>query len=380
MTRRTCPALIVAGLVTLAGCSSASHSTTSEPTTSASPSAPSAPSTSPAPDAIFAPEAFAIDPEGHVVFSDCEAQRVFRVVSKDQVEVVAGSGPQGFDGGDFAGDGGPATGARLNCPSGLAFDDAGNLFVADSVNNRVRMIDTSGIISTVAGSGTTGIDAGGYVGDGGAATDAELEFPVGVAFDAQGLLYITDKGNDVIRRVDANGTISTIAGTGHGSFSGDGGPAIEAELHSPWYLVFDREGNLFFTDRDNARIRMIDTDGVISTIAGGGTRGAHASTVPALQAAFVEPYGLTIDRHGRLFVSDDIANVIRVIDGGTVSTMAGTGKLGSFGDGGPASDAQLSSPFGLLMTPEGDLYVADGGNGCVRMIDPTGVISSVVCR
>ena len=247
------------------------------------------------------------------------------------------------------------------------------------MNNRVRMVDPSGVITTVVGSGATGLDSGGYDGDGGPATKATLEFPVGVAIDPQGRLTITDKGNDVIRRVDARGTISTIAGDGVGGFSGDGGPATEAMLHSPWYLVFDRHGDLYFTDRDNHVIRRIDTHGTISTIAGGGSTDAGGGSAPALKASFVEPYGLAIDGSGRLFVSDDLENVVRLLDHGVVTTVAGTGEAGSSGDGGPATDAQLRSPFGLLIHPDGTLYVADGGNGCVRVIDADGTITSAVC-
>lgn len=378
MMRRSVSVAIVTGLLALAGCTSTPTTpepTTPEPTASVSPSA----SHTVALEIVYAPEAVAIDSEGLVVFSDCEAQRVFRIALDGELEIAAGSGAQGLDGGDFAGDGGPATEARIDCPTGVVYDDAGNLFMADSVNNRVRMIDTDGVITTVAGSGFTGLDNGGYTGDGGPATLAELEFPVGIALDGLGRLYIADKGNDVIRRVDSDGVTSTIAGTGHGSFSGDGGPATEAELHSPWYLVFDPDGNLYFTDKDNARIRMIDTHGIISTIAGGGTLGAEAGNVPALKAAFAEPYGLAIDAQGRLFVSDDLDNMIRMIDGGAISTVAGTGEAGSSGEGGPAIQAQLDSPFDLFVTPNGDLYVADGGNSCVRVIDRQGTLTSVIC-
>jgi sugar lactone lactonase YvrE len=375
--RRAMP-LVALALVVVGGACSGSDTTSSVATTSPS-GASASPSAGGATDRVYAPEAFAIDPDGNVVFSDCEAQRVFRLGSDGQVTVVAGSGPQGFEGGDLAGDGGPATEARFNCPSGLAYDGSGNLFVADSVNNRVRMIDTSGVITTVAGSGATGLDSGGYDGDRGPATKATLEFPVGVAIDPQGRLTITDKGNDVIRRVDAGGTISTIAGDGVGGFSGDGGPATEAMLHSPWYLVFDRHGDLYFTDRDNHVIRRIDTHGTISTIAGGGRTDADGGSVPALKASFSEPYGLAIDHEGRLFLSDDLDNVVRLLDHGIVTTVAGTGQAGSSGDGGPATDAQLSSPFGLLVAPDGTLYIADGGNGCVRVVDSSGSITSAVC-
>jgi sugar lactone lactonase YvrE len=331
-------------------------------------------------DAVIAPEAFALDSDGRVYFSDCPAQRIFRLESDGRVEVVAGSGPQGFDHGGFAGDGGPATEATLDCPGGLAFDGRGDLFVADTLNNRIRMIDRRGIISTVVGSGPTGMDSGGYAGDGGPATKARLEFPNGVAFDPSGDLYIADHGNDAIRRVGPGNVITTFAGTGVGGFSGDGGLASRAQLHGPWSIVFDARGNLYFTDKENDRIRMIDRRGVITTIGGKGHGKSRRGSGSALRASFVDPYGLASDGNGDLYVSDDEANVVRVIDGrGTISSVAGTGKTGFAGDGGPAIDARLDTPFGLLVDPAGNLYVADGGNGCVRMIDDAGTIRSVVC-
>ncbi len=190
----------------------------------------------------MAPEAFAVGPDGLVYFSDCPAQRIFRLATDGGVAVVAGSGPEGFENGGFAGDGGPAIEARLNCPSEIAFDSKGSLLVADSLNNRVRMIDTSRMIATIAGSGPTGLDAGGFTGDGGPATKARMEFPYGLAFDRSGNLYISDHGNDVIRKVDAKGIITSIAGTGVGGYSGDGGPATKAQLHGPWSLLFDPRG------------------------------------------------------------------------------------------------------------------------------------------
>jgi sugar lactone lactonase YvrE len=312
-----------------------------------------------------APESFAIDPKGQLVYSDCEAQRIFRLTQAGRVEVLAGSGPGGFEQGGFRGDGGPAVAARLNCPSGLAYDANGNLFVADSINNRVRMIDPEGIITTVAGAGPPGLDRGGYVGDGGPATEARLEFPVGLAIDGTSNLYIADHGNDAIRKVDPAGTITTFAGTGIEGYSGDGGPSAKAQLHGPFSLAFDRLGDLFVTERENAIVRKIDPRGRISTV--------DASS-------FVEPYGLAVDGSGNLFVSDDLANVIKEIPtDGRVRTVAGVGTAGSSGDGGPAVEAELDSPFGLLVGGIGTLFIADGGNGCVRAIDDRGTITSVTC-
>ena len=340
-------AIVALGFLVPAGCTGGGSST---PTTDTPPGVVTT-------DAILTPEAFAMDVDGRILFSDCAAQRVFRLGADDQVEVVAGSGPAGFDAGGFAGDGGPATQARLSCPGGIAVDRAGNVFVADTLNNRVRKIDTSGVITTYAGSGETGPDTG----DGGPAGGATLDAPYGLAFDADENLYVTDPGNDVIRKIDPGGAISTVAGTGRAGFSGDGGPATGAELHTPWSIVFDRAGDLYFTDKGNGRVRMIDTGGTISTIAGDGVGNA---LIP-------DPYGLAIDSDGRLLVSDDVQAVVRRIDGDAVTTIAGTRAVGT--------RPPLSAPSGLFMDPSGNLYVADAGNSCVRVIDPGGTITSAVC-
>jgi trimeric autotransporter adhesin len=363
-------------LIATAACSGAPASSTSDTT----PGTPGAPVTLNSAAAMIAPEAFAIGPDGHVYFSDCLAQRVFRLESNGHRTVVAGSGPEGQSGGGFSGDGGPAVRARLNCPGGLAFDRQGSLYVSDALNNRVRMIDPSGTITTVAGSGSPGLNYGPMQGDGGPATKATLEFPVGIALDRSGNLYIADKGHDTIRKVTSSGVITTIAGTGVGGYSGDGGPATKAQLHGPWYLVIDPRGNLYFTERENDLVRRVDTHGMITTIAGGGRAPKEGDGGSAIHASFKEAYGLARDAKGNLYVSDDLANVIRRIDAhGIISTVAGNGKRGRGGDGGPAIQAELNTPFGLVVDPVGDLLVADGGNGCVRKIDLHGTITSVVC-
>jgi sugar lactone lactonase YvrE len=369
----------VLALTWLVACSGTATSTTSTspPETSNASASSASPATTP--DAMMAPEGFAMGPDGDIYFSDCPAQRVFRL-DHGGIEVVAGSGPQGLDYGGFSGDGGPATEARVNCPAGLAFDRRGDLFVADTVNNRVRMIDPKGVISTIAGSGPTGLDAGTYVGDGGPATEAQLNFPNGLAVDAAGNVYIADHGNDAVRKVDTHGDITTIAGTGDGGYSGDGGQATRAELHGPWYIVLDARRNVYFTEKENGVVRKVDARGTITTVAGTGRITDSGDGGAAIDAGFAEAYGLALDAKGNLYVSDDVANVVREIDThGIISTVAGTGKPGLAGDGGPAIAAQLNMPFGLLIDPAGGLLIADGGNGCVREIDPQATIHSVVC-
>jgi sugar lactone lactonase YvrE len=286
--------LALIGLVACSGTAANTTSPSPSGVSSASASSTSASTT----DAMMAPEGFAIGPDGHIYFSDCAAQRVFQLANGGQLEVVAGSGPEGLDNGGFSGDGSPATEARLNCPAGLTFDRRGDLFVADTINNRVRMIDPKGVISTIAGSGPTGLDAGTYVGDGGPATKAQLNFPNGLAVDAAGNLYIADHGNDAIREVDTHGVITTIAGTGDGGYSGDGGPATKGQLHGPWYIVLDARGNVYFTEKENVVVRKVDSRGTITTIAGTGRIANSGDGSAAVDASFEEANGLVLDAKG----------------------------------------------------------------------------------
>ena len=216
--------------------------------------------TSPRPSTLLAPQPFepqflAIDAEGRIYASDCLSNLIVRV-DAGGASVIAGSGAARMSPG-YSGDGGPATSARLNCPFGLAFDTAGNLLFADASNDRVRRIDPSGTITTLVGSGARG-QASAYGGDGGPAADALLRAPIGIAFDAAGNLYIADRDNDRVRKVDTRGIITTIAGDGRSGYSGDGGPATEASLDDPSDIAIDASGNVLFADSNNGRIRLID--------------------------------------------------------------------------------------------------------------------------
>ena len=238
------------------------------------------------------------------------------------------------------GDGGAATEAQLVTPAGLLVDGSGNLYVADAGSGQIRRIDTGGVITTIAGTGERG-----YSGDGGPATEAQLVGPSGLLVDGSGNLYVTDLFNNRIRRIDAEGVITTIAGTGERGYSGDGGPAAEAQLAWPSGLLVDGLGNLYVADRANNRIRRIDAEGVITTIAGTGDWGFGGDGGPATEAQLASPSGLLVDGSGNLYVTDNSNHRIRRIDAeGMITTIAGTGERGYSGDGGPAAEAQLGWP------------------------------------
>ena len=277
------------------------------------------------------------------------------------ISTVAGSGTLGF-----GGDGGPATAAQLALPSGVALDGAGNLYIADWANHRIRKVDAAGVISTVAGDGTRG-----YGGDGGPAVAAQLRYPEGVAVDGSGNLYIADSSNHRIRKVDAAGVITTVAGDGTEGFGGDGGPAVAAQLDFPQGVALDGAGNLYIADTYNHRIRKVDAAGVISTVAGDGTEGYGGDGVPAVAALLNRPGGVAVDGSGNLYIADSGNDRIRKVDAaGVITTVAGDGTEGFGGDGGPAVAAQLDHPTGVALDDAGNLYIADYDNHRIRRLTP----------
>jgi sugar lactone lactonase YvrE len=324
------------------------------------------------------PQGVMVDMAGNLFIADTNNQRVRKVTPGGVISTVAGSGAWGFGNGGFGGDGGPATSAQLNTPWGLAMDTAGNLFIGDNGNNRVRKVTSGGVISTVAGNGTSG-----YSGDGGPAASGQLYFPVELALDRTGNLFIADRGNGRIRKVTPGGVISTVAGNGTQGFSGDGGPATSAELAGPCGVAVDATGDLFIADTSNQRIRKVTPGGVtpggvISTVAGNGTSGFGGDGGPATSAQLAGPYGVTVDAVGNLFIVDVTNNRIRkVTPGGVISTVAGNGNQGYSGDGGPATSAQLYAPYGVAVDAAGNLFIADNGNQRIRKVTPGGVISTV---
>ena len=324
------------------------------------------------------PFGVAVDGAGNLYIADSGNHRIRKVDAAGTITTIAGSGETGFFGGGFSGDGGPADEAQLSDPFGVAVDGAGNLYIADSGNHRIRKVDAAGTIITIAGSGETGFFGGGFSGDGGPAVEAELRDPSGVAVDSAGNVYIADVGDHRIRKVDSTGTITTIAGTGEFGFSGDGGPAVEAELYDPAGVAVDSAGNLYIADTGNGRIRKVDSTGTITTIAGTGEFGFSGDGGPAVEAELYDPAGVAVDSAGNLYIADTGNQRIRKIDStGTITTIAGTGEYGFSGDGGPAAVARLAFPNGVAVDSAGNLYIADSGNRRIRKIDSTGTIITI---
>lgn len=277
---------------------------------------------------------------------------------------AVGTGAQGY-----SGDLGPARKAALNQPFHCSKDREGNLYIADTFNHCIRKVDTKNVISTVAGSGWKG-----YSGDGGPATQATLNEPYGVLPDREGNLYIVDRLNAVIRRVDRKTrVITTYAGTGTKGYSGDGGPATQAQMKEPNALDFDPAGNLYIADVADNRIRRVDArTGLITTVAGTGKREFSGDGGPAEKAGIQGARGVAFAPDGTWYICEREGNRIRRVDGktGVITTIAGTGAKGYTGDGGPALQATFNGPKWIHVGPDRMIYVVDTENHCVRQIDP----------
>ena len=314
-----------------------------------------------------------VDGAGNIYITDRGGNRIRRVDTSGTITTVAGSGGRSFRFERvYSEEGIPALEARLFSPECVAVDAAGNIYIADSFNHRIRRVDTSGTITTVAGTG------GEFSGDGGSAILARLFYPRGVAVDDSDNLYIADTGNDQIHRVDTSGTITTIAGTGEFGYSGDGGPALAAQLDFPYDVSADGEGNIYVADSFNHRIRRVDASGTITTVAGTGERGYSGDEGPALAGNLSYPRGVEVDDAGNLYIADSLNNRIRRVDAsGTITTIAGTGEFGYSGDGGPAFAAQVGQPEAVAFDSAGNLYIADTFNHRIRRVDHMGTITTV---
>lgn len=313
---------------------------------------------------LAGPIAATIGPEGSIYVAEAGRHRVLRINADQTLTVVAGTGVAGF-----GGDGAPGPTTALSDPGGLTFDPEGNLYIAESGNHRIRKLSPGGILTTFAGTG----QAGGS-GDGGRALEARLASPRGLAFDAAGNLYVADQGNNRIRRIQTDGTIQTVAGTGVSAFRGDHGPATNAWLWGPNDLAFDAAGNLYVADTLNHRVRKIDRDGVISTLAGTGSPGFSGDGGPASQAQLNFPRGLTASPDGFVYVADFYNHRIRRIrPDGIIETVVGAAvadpDFGGFsGDGGPPLLATMGGPTDVELIANGDLVIVETHQGFVRRV------------
>ena len=369
---------------------------------------------------IGPPQRVLFDGVGNLYFTSLNS--VFRLDASGTVTLIAGNSRPGY-----SGDGGPATLAQLNGPQGLAVDGSGDLYIADTGNNRIREVTPDGLIQTFAGTGVAGLyplggpatqvalhspagvafysgnlyiaDSGnhlirvvtpdgnisavagvgypGFAGDTGLAVLANLQGPQDVAVDSKGTIYIADTGNQRIRTVTPDGNINTVAGGGATGFSGDGAAATSAALSQPYAMVVDSQGDIFIADLGNLRIREVDSKGNINTIAGTGFPGFTGDGATATKATLTLPSGVAVDSSGNVFIADQWNLRIRKVASSNINTVVGNGSFSYSGDGGPATRAQFNGPQGVALDPSGNLYIADSRNAAVRRVGLDHTISTL---
>ena len=312
---------------------------------------------------LSSPAGIFVDASGTLYIADQVNYRIRAVTAQGNISTVAGNGTAGY-----AGDGGKATSAELANPFAVAVDSSGNFYIADVTNAVIRKVTSAGTITTVAGNNTAGA---GFGGDGGAGTSAQLNQPSGVAVDSSGNVFIADTVNNRIRKLTSGGTITTAAGTGVAGFSGDGLAGTKAMLNAPRGIAVDAFNNLYIADSGNQRIRKLASNGIITTVAGTGVAGFSGDGGFATSAQINRPFDVKVDSAGNLYIADYLnSRIRRVAANGGITTIAGNGRFAYTGDGGPATSATLNFPSGVAVDTSGNVYVADNQNSVIRLLTP----------
>jgi sugar lactone lactonase YvrE len=302
---------------------------------------------------LFVPIGVAVDAAGNVYIAEARNSRVRKVDPSGRITTFAGNGTDGF-----SGDGGPATAAMLDNPYGVAVDPAGNVYIADTQNNRIRKVDTAGIITTIAGTGTLGCS-----GDEGAAIYARISVSNGIAADSAGAVYFTDSQNSCIRKITPNGRIATV------KYNAGASSTTALSISMPNGLALDTAGNIYYTDLIG--IKKLDTAGTLTVVAGEETIGYSGDGEPALKAQFKNPFGIVVDPAGGIYVTDKFNQRVRKIDpAGTITTIAGDGVRDFLGEGVIGTSARLSLPSGIAIDRQGTIYFSDQGNHRIRKLSP----------
>ena len=309
---------------------------------------------------LNSPTFLAVDTTGNVYISDFDNYRVRKVSTLGIITTIAGTGVGGY-----SGEGLQATDAQIGNIDGVVLDKYGNLFLADDGGNRIWKINTAGVMTTIAGSGTYA-----FSGDNGPGTAAEIAGPHGIAVDTMGNVYFADFGNNRVRKISTTGIITTVAGSG--TSVGDLGPATAAMVKEPYGVAVDKAGNLYIAEWTGNRIRKVDAVGIITTLAGNGMPGYTGDNGPATAAKIKGPAGIAISDYGELYLTDPNDNVVRKISrNGYISTIAGTGVFGHSGDGGIAINAEMKGPLGVFTDKVGNVFITEFANHTVRKIQTT---------
>lgn len=288
-------------------------------------------------------------------------------ISSQIISTIAGTGVAGYNNDNIL-----ATNALLNKPGFVATDTLGNIYISEYNNHRIRKVNSSGIITTIAGTGVNG-----YSGDGGLAINAKIKGVVEICISNSNDIYIADNVDHRIRKIDQNGIITTFAGNGFGGFSGDGGLATNAKLYVPDGLAIDQAGNVYISDWYNFRIRKVNSSGIISTFAGTGTGGHLGDGGIANSAQLLGPTGIFIDSIGNIYFTETGDYLRKINTAGIISTIAGTGSSGYSGDGGLCINASLSGPYDVCIDKLGNIYIADQGNQVIRKISPASITNTI---